>query len=260
MTTKIKLVQLAVILASVFALATAGNAKIQYFEDFEGFKKGHDITQEPGWEHYGPGKGLVDSDASTWIEGNCKKLGDKSIFAAEGLLPDFGLRFLYPTLGFTLQETSVIGCWVMQGPGPTNRFNVMIQDAAGNQYTLSKSENGAFFQYLSELDGTGWVETKIPFQSDQWYQVMWAGTGITLNLYVMDSSGNETLIYKSKASGVISTPYVRLLIRWDTRADNVFVADSKEDIDEMCNFAVKSTGKLATTWASIRVKQLKIEE
>ena len=133
----------------------------------------------------------------------------------------------------------------------------MLQDAAGNQYTLSKSGNGAFFQYLSELDGTGWVETKIPFKSDQWYQVMWAGTGTTLNLYVMDSAGNETLIYKSKASGVISTPYVRLLIRYDTRVDNVFVADSKDDIDEMCDSAVKPTGKLATTWANIRLEEAK---
>jgi len=129
----------------------------------------------------------------------------------------------------------------------------MMQDAVGNQYTLSKSEKSDFFQYFSELDGTGWVETKVPFESDQWYQVMWAGTGSTLNLYVMDSSGNETLLYKSKASGVISTPYVHLLIRWDTRADNVFVVDSKDDIDEMCNFAVKSTDKLATTWTKIRV-------
>ena len=251
---KFKLLQLVLILLAVVTLASAGFAKIQYFEDFESFKKGHDITQEPGWEHYGPGKGLVDSGASTWIEGDCKKSGDKSIFAAEGLLPDFGLKFLYSTLGITLQETSVIGCWVMQGPGPTNRFNVMIQDAVGNQYTLSKTEDGAFFQYFSELDRTGWVETKVPFKPDAWYQVMWAGTGTTLNLYVMDSDGDETLLYKSKASPVISTPYVRLLIRWDTRADNVFVADNKDEIDKLCKFAVRPASKLTMTWGSIKAK------
>ena len=98
MTSKIRLVQLAVIFAVAIALTTAGNTKVQYFEDFEGFKKGNDITQEPGWEHYGPGSGLVDSDASTWIEGDCNKSGDNSIFAAEGLLPDFGLKFLYSKL------------------------------------------------------------------------------------------------------------------------------------------------------------------
>ena len=203
---KFKLFQLVLTLLVGVTLAGPGFAKIQYFEDFEGFKKGHDITQEPGWEHYGPGQGLVDSGISTWIEGDCKKSGDKSIFAAEGLLPDFGLKFLYPTLDLTLQETSAVGCWVMQGPGPTNRFNVMLQDAAGNQYTLSTTEDDVF-QYLSELDQTGWVETKIPLKSDQWYRVMWAGTGSTLNLYVMDSDGNETLLYQSKASPVISTPF-----------------------------------------------------
>jgi len=253
MKTKFSLLLLAATLVSVVALATAGNAKIQYFEDLEEYKKDHAVADLEGWEQYGPGTAAVDSDVSFWIKDGCRE-GKNSLFMrADGQPIDYGMRFKYPTLNLTLQTTSAIGCGAMKGPGPNEAFNVMVQDAAGNQYTLSCKDDGKF-QYLSELDGTGWIETQIPCEPGKWYRVIWAGSGATLDQYVKDSEGNETLLYESEASPVISTPYVRLLVRYDTRVDNIFIADSKDEIDKWFKgcFAVFPSGKLATIWARLK--------
>jgi len=225
---KLKLFQLAMTLIAVVALASAGSAKILYWEDFEGYNDGYDITKEEGWALDGSNP-VVDSSASAQKQNGTA--GKNSLVAGGWAELD------YLELNFPLNEKSVIGCWAMP-----NGLYIGLQSADGFQYTLRYED---VFKYFAEHDKTGWVETQVPFEPGRWYLVMWAGSGATLDLYV-----DKTLLYSCKSEPTISATYVRIFFRFDSRVDNVFIADSKTDIYSI--FSVEPADKLAITWASLK--------
>ena len=227
---KVKFFQLVMTFIAVVALSRAGITKIQYWEDFESYDEGYDITKEKAWALEG----------SNPVVGSTASMQRKNGSAGKNSLVAGGWAELdYLELNFPLTEESVIGCWVMP-----NGLYIGLQSADGFQYTLRYED---VFKYFSEHDKTGWVETQVPFEPGRWYLVMWAGSGATLDLYV-----DKTLLYSCQAEPTISATYVRIFFRFDSRVDNVFIADSKTDIYSI--FSVEPAGKLAITWASLKVE------
>jgi len=227
---KLKLFQLVMTFIAVVALSPAGITKIHYWEDFENYDEGYDISTEEGWALDGSNP-VVDSSAS--MKRKNGSAGKNSLMAGGWAELD------YPELNLPLNEESVIGCWAMP-----NGLYVGLQSADGFQYTLRYED---VFKYFAEHDKTGWVETQVPFEPDRWYLVMWAGSGTTLDLYV-----DKTSLYSCKAAPTISATYVRIFFRFDSRVDNVFITDSKTDIYSI--FAVEPVGKLTTAWGRIKAE------
>ena len=247
---KIKLFQLAMTLIAVVVLAGAGIADIQYWQDFEGYDEGYNIKENlPGWgERYGQGTPAVRAGVSV-------APGNKSVVTEPAAgTNDYGIILRHLELGVPITDTSAIGLWVMRGPGwesqPDRSGGVQLRfQGAGWEYGLTLTEND-LFQYKCDGCGTpsGWTATDIPCEKDTWYRVMWVGTGSSVDLYL-----DDTLLYSSAGRSNIGAPFDLFLVRHDARIDNVFIADSKADIDEIIA-AVKSAGKLTTTWGGIKVK------
>ena len=248
---KVKLFQLAMLLIAVVALASNGSAKIHYFEDFEDYDKGYDISNEVGWKEHQNSKPFVDSGVSMLTQPPGCSIGNKSITTEPLGDGDYGMFLYFHDLGLPLNDTSVLGFWAMRGPGwEVNQTSEVIyvryQDIGetGMEYGLSLTEDN-FFQYKCEKCGSMWVKTDIRCEPDTWYRVMWVATGASVDLYV-----DDTLLYSSTDIPNLSILYL-VFIRYDTRVDNVFIADSISDI-KAC--AVAPEGKLATTWGDIKAE------
>ena len=261
---KIKLFQLAMTFVAVVALASAGITEIQYWEDFESYDEGYNIKENlagfpnlAGWGHrYGDSKPFVASGVSMpTLECNA---GKKSLTTEPLGAGDYGMEFHFPELNLPLKDTSVIGLWAMTGPGwpveTSEVFYARITDD-GKEYTLSSTDD-KFLQYKNERDQ--YVRTEIPLEPNTWYRVMWVGTGTSVNLRVgkgifMNNtcfSVEDTLLYSYPTPTNISG-FDFLFFRYDTRVDNVFIADNVSNI-KAC--AVAPEGKLTTTWGCIKAE------
>lgn len=238
-------------LVAVIALARAGIADIQYWEDFEGYDKDYDISNEVGWQKHQNSKPFVDSGVSMLTRPPGCSVGNKSITTEPLGDGDYGMFFYFQELNRPLKDTSVLGFWAMRGPGwkanqSSGVIYVRYQDVGetGMEFGLMNTEDN-FFQYKCEKCGTMWVQTDIPCEPDTWYRVMWVATGASIDLYV-----DDTLLYSSTDIPNLSILYL-VFIRYDTRVDNIFIADSMSDI-KSC--AVDSASKLTTTWGHIKAE------
>ena len=248
---KFKLFHLAMILIAIIALAGTGIAEIQYWEDFEGYDKDDDITNEVGWKKHQNSKPFVASGVSMLTQAPRCATGSKSITTEPLGAGDYGMFLYFHDLGLPLKDTSVLGFSAMRGPGwkdneSSEVIYVRYQDVGetGMEYGLMSTEDN-FFQYKCDGCGISWTKTDIPCEPDTWYRVMWVATGASVDLYV-----DDTLLYSATDIPNLSILYL-VFIRYDTRVDNVFIADSISDI-KAC--AVAPEGKLTTTWGSIKAE------
>ena len=249
---KIKLFQLAMTFVAVIALASPGITGIQYFEDFEGYDEGYDIRNEVAWNTPYKGTPFVDSGVSMPTLAGAP--GNKSLTTEPSGDGDYGMFFYFQELGHPLTETSVLGFWAMRGPGgygheSSEVIYIRYQDTGATGIEYGLMSEGDLFKYRA-LDP--WADTGIPCELNTWYRVMWVATGTSVDLYVADANGdNDTLLHSCTAITNLSTLNL-LFIRRDTRIDNVFIADSKLDIDVIS--AVESAGKLTSTWGRIKAE------
>jgi hypothetical protein len=247
------------ILVVVIALTSPGIADIQYWEDFESYEEGHDIRSEVGWDTPYRGTPFVDSGVSMpTLSNGIVVPGNNSLTTEPSGDGDYGMFFYFQELGRPLGDTSVLGLWVMRGPGgheheSSNVIYIRYQDTGETGIEYGLMSEGNFFHYRCR---DPWANTDIPCELDTWYRVMWVATGTSVDLHLADANGdNDTLLHSCTSITNLSTLYL-VFIRKDTRIDNVFIADSIGDVPPLpvTVTAIKSAGKLTTTWGRIKAE------